>query len=237
MKVMVRFNSRQVVLLFCCFLCSTLMAQNADFGIWSGAEVSKKFTNGLKLNIEEEFRLRNDLRTMDKFETSIGLEYGLTSFLNAGVSYSLINYFHPRDDFHEHNFFETRHRFNVYGEGEYTLGRFDLTLRERIQGTYRVLDSLSTAKINPKYVLRSKLGLTYNIKGLPLEPFAFLEFFNALDRGSNALEFKSYRWSTGLKYTFNKKVSVKLGYLFTSDVDSDEADRSNVLTIGLGYKL
>jgi opacity protein-like surface antigen len=236
MKVMVIDKSKLVIFLMLCSVCSTLAAQETDFGIWSSAEVSKKFQNGLKLSIEEDFRLRNDLRTIDKFESSIGLSYGLTTFLDAGISYSLINYFHPRDDYHEHNFFETRHRLNVFGEGECKLGRFDITLRERLQGTYRVLDSLSTAKTNPKYVLRSKLGASYNIKGLPLEPFAFLEFFNAIERGSN-LEFKSYRWSTGLKYTYNKKLSVKLGYLFTSDVDSDEADRSNVLTIGLGYKL
>jgi len=225
------------LLVFFCFLCTLLVAQDTDFGSWSSLEVSKKIDNRMKLIVGEEFRLRNDLRTTDKFETAIGLEYGLGSYVKAGVSYSMINYFHPRDDYHEHNFFELRHRFNVYGEGEYTLGRFDFTLRERVQSTYTVLDSLSTAKINPKFVLRSKAGVSYNIKGSPLEPFAFFEFFNSLDKGSSALKFTSYRWSTGLKYALNKKLSVKLGYLFTSDVDNDEANRSNVLTIGFGYKL
>ncbi len=230
-------NKKGLLLAALCTLAGAVAAQDADFGIWSGVEVSKKFNNGLKLKVEEEFRLRNDLLTTDKFETSVDLSYGIGSYLTAGASYVLINYYHPRDNKHEHNFWELRHRFNVYGEGEYTLGRFDFTLRERVQSTYRVLDSLSTAKTNPKFVLRSKAGVSYNIKGLPLEPFAFVELFNALENGSDAMQFKSYRWSAGVKYTIQKKWSVKLGYLYTSDVDSDEAERSNVLTIGLGVKL
>lgn len=237
MKKMRSNIARLFILVGCWLVGASLAAQDTDFGIWNSVEVSKKFSNGLKLNLEEDFRVRNDLRTIDKFETSMGLEYSLGLYVNAGVSYSMINYFHPRDDYHEHNFFELRHRLNIFGEGEYTLGRFDFTLRERVQGTYRVLDSLSTAKTNPKFVLRSKAGVSYNVKGIPLEPFAFFELFNTLKRGTDAFECKSYRWSTGLKYTFNKKLSVKLGYLFTSDVDSDETDRSNVLTIGFGYKL
>jgi len=230
-------RTKQLILVLFCIACTSMVAQGSDVGIWSSIEVSKKIDNGLKLILEEEFRLRNELRTIDKFETSIGLEYGLGSSVKAGVSYSLINYFHPRDDEHEHNFFELRHRYNIYGEGELSLGRFNFSLKERIQGTYRVLDSLSTAKTNPKYVLRSKAGVSYNVKGLPVEPYAFIELFNALENGSDAMQFKSYRCGGGLKYSFNKKLSVKLGYLFTSDVDSDEADRSNVLTLGLGYKL
>lgn len=230
-------RKKQLILVFFCTLGASLFAQKIDHGIWSSLEVSKKFDNGLKLFLEEEYRLRNDLRTTDKFETAVGLEYGLGSFAKAGVSYSMINYFHPRNDEHEHNFFELRHRYNIYVEGEYSPGRFNFSLKERVQGTYRVLDSLTSAKTNPKYVLRSKASLSYNIKGVPLEPFAYIEFFNALEQGSDMLEFKSYRWSTGLKYSFNKKLSIKLGYLFTSDAESDESDRSNVLTIGFGYKL
>lgn len=216
---------------------TSIQAQETDFGIWSSVEFSKKFNNGLKLNLEEDYRLRNNLRTTDKFETSLGVEYGLTTFLNAGASYSMINYFHPRDNNHEHNFFELRHRFNLYGEAEGKIDRFEFSLRERIQVTYRVHDELTIVKRNPKYVLRSRANVKYNVKGIPLEPFAYFELFNALEQGSNNLEFKSYRWSTGLKYTFSKKYSIKLGYLFNSDIDSDESDRANVLTIGLGYKL
>ena len=178
------------------------------------------------------------MRTTDKFETAVGLEYGLGSFANAGVSYSIINYFHPRNDDHEHNFFELSHRYNIYVEGEYSPGRFDFSLKERVQGTYRVLDSLTTAKTNPKYVLRSKASVSYNIKGFALGTICIYRTFQwRWNRVLTCLEFKGYRWSTGLKYSFNKKLSVKLGYLFTSDADSDESDRSNVLTIGFGYKL
>lgn len=217
-------------------LTHSLRAEDTDFGLWTTLDLSKKLDNGLKLAFEEEFRLRNDLMTTDKLQSTFEVSYKLGNYFTPGISYTLINYYHPRDDEHAHNFWETRHRFNVFGEGEIDFGRFTFSLRERLQTTYRVLDSLSSAKINPKLMLRSKASLSYNIKGIPLEPYAFAEFFHLLNKQGSPMDYEKYRAGCGLKYTHKKTFSVKVGYLYTAEADSDEGDKANVLTVGFGYK-
>lgn len=230
---------RYIAALFCVLMAcaSPLMAQeDTDFGLWTSLDLSKKWKNGLKLSFEEEYRLRNDLKTTDKFQTTVEVTYKNFRYFTPGVSYTLINYYHPRDNRHAHNYWETRHRFNVYGEGEVDFGRFTLSLRERLQTTYRVLDELSSAKINPKLMLRSKVSLSYNVKGLPLEPFVFTEFHNLLNKKNEPFVYEKYRVGGGLKYTYKKTYSIKLGYLYTAETDKDEGEKANVLTLGIGYK-
>lgn len=217
-------------------LTPSMHAQDTDFGLWTTLDLSKKLDNGLKLAFEEEYRLRNDLMTTDKFQSTFELSYKLGNYFTPSISYTLINYYHPRDDEHAHNYWETRHRFNVFGEGEIDLGRFTFSVRERLQTTYRVLDSLSSAKINPKLMLRSKASLSYNVKGLPLEPFAFVEFHHLLNKKGDPMSYEKYRVGGGLKYTYKKTLSVKLGYLYTAESDLDEGEKANVLTVGFGYK-
>lgn len=223
------------ILLFFIGFGSQAFAQDSDFGLWSTVDLSKKLSNRLKLGFEEEYRLRNNLLTTDKFQTTLELSYKTCDYFSTGVSYTMINYYHPRNDEHEHNYWELRNRFNIFGEGEYEIDRFTITLRERLQSTYRVLDSLSTAGLNPKLHLRSKLNVSYNIKGLPLEPYAFIELFHLLN-DEEPFQFEKYRIATGLKYDISKKLSVKAGYLYTAETDSEEGDKAHIVTIGLGYK-
>ena len=218
-------------------LSGTAVGQTTDFGLWNDVEISKKFNNGMTLSFVEEFRLRNELRTVDKFQSDLDLSYKINNFLNAGISYTLINYYHPGNKSHDYlNYWETRHRFNINAEGEYNLGRFKFSLRERFQTTYRVLDSLSTADINPKLLLRSKLSVTYNIPKIPVEPFAFCEFFQVLN-GPMKSQIEEYRFSAGLKYKISKKMSLKTSYLYSDEFDDEEGQRANVVTFGLSYKL
>lgn len=215
----------------------TAVAQATDFGLWSDIEFSKKLKNGMTLVLDEEFRLRNQLRTTDKIQSTLELDYKINNYFNAGVCYALINYYHPGNMKHDYqNYWETRHRLSVFGEGEYNLGRFNFSLRERFQTTYRVLDSVSTASVNPKFILRSKFSVSYNIPKIPVEPYAFCELFQVLN-GPDKYKFEEYRFSAGLKYEISKQLSVKVGYVYSDEYDVEDGEKSNVATIGISYKL
>jgi hypothetical protein len=82
-----------------------VVAQTADRGLWSTFDLSKKWDNGWKLGFEEEYRLRNQWRTTDKFETTLELSKELLPYLEFGTSYTWIAYFHPSNKNHPHNFF------------------------------------------------------------------------------------------------------------------------------------
>jgi hypothetical protein len=229
------YHTRLIALIVLTGITGSMVAQETDFGLWNTVDISKKWKNGLTLAFEEEYRLRNNLLTTDKFQSTVELGYKFNPFFSAGVSYTLINYYHPRNDEHAHNYWEFRHRFNVFAEGEYEWNRFTFSLRERLQTTYRILDTLSSAKINPKLILRSKVSLSYNIRGLPLEPYATVEWFNLLN-GNVPFSNEKYRLAAGMKYKVNKKWSVKAGYLFAAETDEEDGEQGHILTLGLGYK-
>jgi opacity protein-like surface antigen len=129
-----------------------------------------------------------------------------------------------------------RHRFNVFGEASYSWNRFDFSWRERFQSTYRVLDSLSTANINPKWMLRSKISVEYNVRGVPIDPYASVEWFHLLN-GEEPFSFAEYRAAAGIKYKITKQFYIKAGYLYSAETVMDDGGKVHVLTVGAGYKL
>lgn len=215
----------------------TSSSQTPDFGLWSEVGVSKKINDSLTVFLDAEFRLRNELKTVNKFQTSLGFDYKLSDLFKVGASYTLINYYHPGNKSHDYkNYWETRHRLNLFGEGEYEIKRITITLKERFQATYRMLDSVSTANVNPKFIARTKLMVSYNIRKTPIEPYATCELFHVLN-GPDKMTIEELRLGGGVKYKVSKKLSVKAGYIYSNEIDPEEGELANVATIGISFKI
>ena len=82
-----------------------------------------------------------------------------------------------------------------------------------------------------KHYLRQRLQLTYNIKGIPLEPYASFEMSNNL---SNGFSIDKRRWRAGATYTIKKQHELNLGYVYTNAEDDDQ--NGNLHCIEVGYK-
>ena len=80
------------------------------------------------------------------------------------------------------------------------------------------------------YVLRSRLQVEYDKKGLPIEPYASVEMYNDLD----GFKIKKMRYTVGADYKITKKHSVGLYYRYQDFPDNDEGESSHIL--GIGYK-
>ena len=80
------------------------------------------------------------------------------------------------------------------------------------------------------FVLRSRLQVEYDIKGVPFEPYASVEMHNAL----NGFGIKKMRYTIGVDYKINKKHSVGLYYRYQDFTGSDEGESTHIL--GVGYK-
>ena len=117
----------------------TASAQSDDFGIWTEMNVEKKLSN--RLTLEGGLDTRNKgLDEMERRSVGLGLDYKITDWLKAGVSYSLLI---------DHNnkvnssgkkyadYWGLRHRFNVQLTASHDFGRLGVSLRERWQYTYR----------------------------------------------------------------------------------------------------
>lgn len=224
-----------LLLVFCSIF--PLAAQTSDFGLWTDYALSKKVSDKISLALEVDLRLRNELRTIDKVQTTLEGDYKFNDYFKAGLSYTYINFYRKGNKAHDYkNYWETRHRFNVIGEGEYELGRFNVSLRERIQGTYRMLDSVTTAKLNPKWILRSKISIAYNIPKVPVEPYLSAELFHPLN-GENSMIMEEYRIGAGIKYKYSKKLAFKFGYIYSNEYNEEDSDIINAVTAGISYKL
>ncbi len=232
-------------------LCTSfgLQAQSEGLGLWTSAEVKKKLFPGFDINAEGDFRLRDNLKTVNRWAVGGGASYRLFSFLKADAGYQYIQFQHPEETTKKGNYipayWSPRHRATFSLTGTHSFDRFKISLRERYQYTYRVGISV------PKYsseemtkqkddeeidsksisVLRSRLQLEYNIRKSGFTPYASGELYNSLDKGGTL---KKIRWTLGTEYKLSKKSAFDVYYLYQDESDEDEA---NGHILGVGYKL
>lgn len=81
-----------------------------------------------------------------------------------------------------------------------------------------------------QHVLRSRLQVEYDIKGVPFEPYASVEMYNDFD----GFKIKKMRYTIGGDYKINKKHSIGLYYRYQDFPDKDDDESTHIL--GVGYK-
>lgn len=135
-----------------------------------------------------------------------------------------------------------RHRFNVSLTFDKKLiGDLRFSLRERWQYTWRpeqtiqrysYLDGEDVDKIysgKGKNVLRSRLQVEYDKKGLTVTPYANVEFFNAWS-------LQKTRFNIGLDWKVAKQHTLGVFYRYQTVRNDDDDNEPNRHMIGLGYK-
>lgn len=142
-------------------------------------------------------------------------------------------------------YWQARHRFNVSLTADKKLfGDFRFSLRERWQYTYRpgytvserwsYLDNAYDGNEKHysgkgKNVLRSRLQVEYDKKGLNLTPYANVELFNAWS-------IQKIRYTAGLDWKLSRQHSIGAFYRYQNVRDDDDDNEPNTHLIGLGYK-
>ena len=138
-----------------------------------------------------------------------------------------------------------RHRFNLSLTFDKKLvGDFRFSLRERWQYTYRpeytiderwsYLDQAYDGKSKTyagkgKSVLRSRLQVEYDKKGLPITPYANVEFFNAWS-------LQKTRFTVGLDWSLSKQHTLGTFYRYQTVRNDDDDLEPNIHLLGVSYK-
>lgn len=217
----------------CCLLLPVLaFAEETDRGVWNSLELQKKCNNGLSFSFEEEYRMRDGTSTTDRFMSTFEVAYKLVKYLKTGVSYTLIHYNHEGKK-NKPDYWEQRHRYNLYVQGSYRLARFEFSLKERYQSTYRVGVEETETRANPKALLRSKWEVDYDVPRIPLTPYGYCEWQHSLNTPSGGNGLVETRYSTGVKYKVLDFLSVEGGYLL--DLDKEDDVKIHALTLGAKY--
>lgn len=283
---------------------SPALAQSDDFGLWTSLGAQKDINKQWTLSAGTEVRFEDNVSKVTRAGFDLGVTYKPFKFLRVGIGYAYmrdryaaetdINYSTDEngDSYvngynSDASFRRDKNRFFFQATGRHKIGRFTLSLRERLQythfqpahtertryrtceltadeaeiyeltgETYYTVNDNGTERYfsqDPVYFngdyfsmetvdrlkqskhrlyLRSRLQVSYNIKGIPLEPYASFELSNNLCKG---FSIEKRRWVVGLEYTINKRHSFDLSYIYSNGSDDDE--EGNLHVISLGYTI
>ena len=154
-------------------------------------------------------------------------------------------------DFNLNNsYVDSRHRVTASLQAAVELGRFKISLRESYQfthtdsaqyskdkyrfknGEFDHMETVTNGKsASNKNVLRSKIGIDYNIPHWKYDPFISYELFNGID---NAFKTDKSRITAGIEFSFNKMHNFEVAYMWQNQHDDDEPAGSFIC---VGYKL
>ena len=181
-----------------------------------------EFAKDLSLEASVQMRLKNDFSTVDRIQSGVGLTYEPNKYFNFGADYFLING-HDTDGWDK-----PRHRVNVNAEGSVKAGRFEFSLRERVQTTLSTDSVNRYEKMNPEVMLRSKFSVEYSIRHSRWTPYLMFELNNTLNAPKVVSNFKTeplsidnyvsrYRAGVGAKFKVSKKHRLDFYYYFDYD--------------------
>ena len=94
-------------------------------------------------------------------------------------------------------------------------------------------DSIKTKHSKNRYYVRSRFQVSYNIKGVPLDPYASIELSNSLHEG---FAVKKYRYTIGADYTIKKQHQIGLAYIYNHGTDDDNEGDSHAISLSYKFK-
>ena len=231
---------------------------NDDFGIWTSIDASKKLTEKMKFGIEGEFRTTDGVKEVDRRSLGVSLSYKPVTWLKADIGYIFINAYEPAETKveafdesaglyntkYDHAYRVNKDRLYASLTGSFDIGRFEFSIRERLQYTYSN-DAFTTEdktewdyedKVNfmdpyqdtkteveqkdPKRntTLRSRLTVKWDIRKCPIKPFVSAELFTRTD------EWRFHdkvRYRAGADYKIDKDNSFSIYYIYQNANDDD----------------
>ena len=246
-----------------------------EFGVWGTFEFSKKVNKKTKFVIDTEVRSVEAVSNLERIAVGGKLDYKIKEWkeldkigsqieLKANIGYSFIygHYLSEKslkddveEDLRQYNYniddayWAARNRVYLTLTGEFKVGRFEISLRERLQYTHTGSATTTETKYRREEIidikgehigwndeikgpepefkeakenlsLRSRFSVKYDIPNCKINPFASAELYTRLDKWQL---FDKARYRAGATYKINKKNSVSLYYLY-QDVNGNDPD-------------
>ncbi len=233
-------SKRIISIITLLFAVASLSAQELTPGVVNSNDLRGRvegafeweFAKDLSLEASVQMRLKNDFSTVDRIQSGVGLTYEPIKYFNFGADYFLINGHDPE------GWDKPRHRVNVNAEGSIKAGRFEFSLRERVQTTFRTDSVNRYEKMNPEVMLRSKFTVEYSIRHSRWTPYLMFELNNTLNAPKVVSNFKTeplsidnymarYRAGVGAKFKVTKKHRLDFYYYFDYNRSYDIGYKGN----------
>ena len=127
----------------------------------------------LDLTISEQLRTKNSFENLDKILTSLALDYSPWKHIGFEGEYVFVNVNESSD-------WKIKHRINLGVTGKLSVGRFDLSLRERVRLVVRSYPTDRYTTPDPFVTLRTRLKADYRNKSR-WKPYAYVELYTTLN--------------------------------------------------------
>lgn len=168
------------ILLICtaitnCVQAQTDVALDPEFGARVSVGLDKKIVKGFHITLDEEVRFDNNFRNFDRSQTTLGLSYKVNPYLKFGMGYVFIAPYSSSNN----AFKNLRHRLYFDVRGMVKAGKWDFSLKERFQWTYRAGDFNEYQYPRNALTLKSRLTVKYNSK--VASPYLYFELRNFLN--------------------------------------------------------
>lgn len=187
-------SNRRTAIALIAFMLVPLLTRAQDGYCWNAdptfdiegrasASFDWRIADGFHLEIQEEGRFCDSFTTFEKSYTTVGLSYKILPFLKVGASYSYILALKDGEEGTD-AFWRTRSRFSGDITGTVHAGYLKFSLRERFQYTHPNYDVNVYQRPENLMALRSRLKVSYELPGKPLEPYVSAELrhqLNAVD--------------------------------------------------------
>lgn len=216
-----------------------------EFRMRVGVDLEKRLARGLALGLNEELRLEDNMRKVDRLNSQLSLSYKVNSYFRVKANYVLMAmYDTKRDDLGAitDRDWSLRHRFALDLVASYRMGRWKFSFRERVQTTIRTDSIDSREKVSPAWCLRHRLQAQYVFPDKPIKPYGYVELRNTLNVqdvvGKNYLS--RVRVGLGVEYQINARSQFDFYYMFDYSKDYDVGFTRNKgllkeFTTELGY--
>ena len=204
---------RHSILLF--LLISRLCGTN-DNESWTSIGFEKKLPHSLKLEFEQELRLKNQISIFKQIFSDISLSYKVFDNLSVQIPYRHIVY---KD--------KIKQRLSFSGSYKYSFKPVSLKYRTKFQRTYEDEEL-------PDDLIRNRFSIEYKL-GKNVEPYISGELFHPYNEKPHQLE--EYRISFGFAVSLPRKNSIKVFYVFKKDyIAMSNPDEINVIGLAYSFK-
>lgn len=208
-----RMNSlkRHILSVFFAFPTLLMSQTNQVFESWNGLSVSYELIDDLELKVNQEIRFSDNIQRLSDYITEFEGEYDISKHWSFGLGYRI----QRKWDLEDGNHWSSRYYSNV--KYDFDIQRFRVKFREQYQLEPAWYGASEWSYFNFS-TLRHKLSIDYNIKGIKLNPFVEMEFYQSLNHPIHNRIVKT-RYTMGFEFPIADKLEMEFMFRYQNRYD------------------
>ena len=224
-----------ILLLSIVALMATVHAQEdqSDLNSWLVAAFEFEPADKVRLGIEGQLRLKDDISVVDQYFGELNAQYKLPHGFRIGAG---LRYIRDNDTRGNIQGYENHLRYNFDASYRHKIKRFGLRYRVRYQNRNELNISKSEGDVH-REALRFRARFTYDFKKWKLDPFLSGELFNRFRARNYDNGFNKYRLSLGTDYKVKKFGRLAFAYLFEKEFNITDPRTFHIFKLGYTFEM